>query len=407
MSKVNLEAQSEELFDLYRELDVRLARERYAEDVDLVGGGSAQQEDESRYSLSQWQLMWRKFIRNRAALLGGIIILLFYLVAIFANFLVPYTLTTRFRDRVYVPPQGIHFFDNGQFAPHVYGVKTGLNLDTLERISEIDPTIKYPVIFFAQGEPYTLFGFLESERHLFGVDTNVDERAAINLLGTDRQGRDMLTRIIIGSQISLTIGLVGVALSLSLGTVLGVVSGFFGGWVDDLIQRAIELVRSFPSIPLWMALSAAIPAAWPPMRVYFAVTIILSLIGWTWLARQLRGQVLTLRNQDFVLAARLMGANNGRIIFKHLVPASIGHIIVVATLAMPGMILAETALSFLGLGLQPPITSWGVLLKEVQNLESIAIYPWVFSPVIFIVVAILAFNFLGDGLRDAADPYTR
>jgi peptide/nickel transport system permease protein len=192
-----------------------------------------------------------------------------------------------------------------------------------------------------------------------------------------------------------------------LGTILGVVSGFFGGWVDDLIQRAIELVRSFPSIPLWMALSAAIPAAWPPMRVYFAVTLILSLIGWTWLARQLRGQVLTLRNQDFVLAARLMGANNGRIIFKHLVPASIGHIIVVATLAMPGMILAETALSFLGLGLQPPITSWGVLLKEVQNLESIAIYPWVFSPVIFIVIAILAFNFLGDGLRDAADPYTR
>jgi peptide/nickel transport system permease protein len=226
-------------------------------------------------------------------------------------------------------------------------------------------------------------------------------------LGTDRQGRDLFTRILIGSQISLTIGLVGVVLSLTLGTVLGITSGFFGGSIDELIQRLIELVRSFPSIPLWMALSAAIPAAWPPMRIYFAVTIILSLIGWTWLARQLRGQVLSLRNADYVLAAKLMGASNSRIIFKHLVPASLGHIIVVATLAMPSMILAETALSFLGLGLQPPVTSWGVLLKEVQDIQSIAIYPWVFSPVIFIVVAVLAFNFLGDGLRDAADPYTR
>lgn len=398
---MSLEAQSEQLFDLYRELDARLAQERYAEDI--VAGDAARKEDEGRYSLSQWQLMWRKFVRNRAALVGGIVILLFYLAALFANFLAPYTLTTRFRDRIYMPPQAIHFFDNGEFAPFVYGVRTGLDLNTLERIAEVDTSVKYPVGLWVQGEPYKLFGLFEMDRHLFGT---IGE-GAVTLLGTDRQGRDMLTRILIGSQVSLTIGLVGVALSLSLGTVLGVVSGFFGGWVDELIQRLIELVRSFPSIPLWMALSAAIPAAWPPMRVYFAVTLILSLIGWTWLARQLRGQVLTLRSQDFVLAARLMGAGNSRIIFKHLVPASIGHIIVVATLAMPGMILAETALSFLGLGLQPPVTSWGVLLKEVQDLQSIALYPWVFSPVIFIVVAILAFNFLGDGLRDAADPYTR
>ncbi len=401
-------AQSDQLFDLYRELDVRLAKERYAEDA--AGLVAAQRtRDEGRYSLSQWQLMWRKFVRNRAALSGGIIILLFYFVALFGSFLAPYTLTTRFRDRIYMPPQAIHFFDNGQFAPFVYGVKTGLNLETLERIAEVDPTTKYPVSLWVKGEPYRLFGLIPLDRHLFGIAGNMGDESegAITLLGTDRQGRDMLTRIIIGSQVSLTIGLVGVALSLSLGTVLGVVSGFFGGWVDELIQRLIELVRSFPSIPLWMALSAAIPAAWPPMRIYFAVTLILSLIGWTWLARQLRGQVLTLRNQDFVLAAKLMGAGNGRIIFKHLVPASIGHIIVVATLAMPGMILAETALSFLGLGLQPPVTSWGVLLKEVQDLQSIALYPWVFTPVLFIVLAILAFNFLGDGLRDAADPYTR
>ncbi|MCB0107604.1 MAG: ABC transporter permease [Caldilineaceae bacterium] len=398
---MTLEAQSDQLFDLYRELDARLAQERYAEDV--VESSATQKEDEGRYSLSQWQLMWRKFVRNRAALTGGIVILLFYLTALFANFLAPYTLTTRFRDRIYMPPQAIHFFDNGQFAPFVYGVKTGLNLETLERIAEVDTDVKYPIGLWVPGESYHLFGLIEMDRHLFGTVGD----GAVTLLGTDRQGRDMLTRILIGSQVSLTIGLVGVALSLTLGTILGVVSGFFGGWVDELIQRVIELVRSFPSIPLWMALSAAIPAAWPPMRVYFAVTLILSLIGWTWLARQLRGQVLTLRSQDFVLAAKLMGASNGRIIFKHLVPASIGHIIVVATLAMPGMILAETALSFLGLGLQPPITSWGVLIKDVQGLQSIALYPWVFSPVIFIVVAILAFNFLGDGLRDATDPYTR
>jgi len=398
--------QSQKLFDLYRELDRVLQEERYAEDLalDEAQAAAAEQarQDDRRYALSQWSLMWRKFVRNRAALAGGIVIALFYLSALFADFIAPYTLTTRFRERIHLPPQAIHFFDEGRFAPFVYGAKTGLDLETFERISEVDRSVKYPVRLFVRGETYKLFGLFETDVHLFGA-----EGGAINLLGTDRQGRDMFTRILIGSQVSLTIGLVGVALSLFLGTVLGVMSGYFGGGIDDFIQRTIELVRSFPSIPLWMALSAAIPAAWPPMRVYFAVTLILSLIGWTWLARQLRGKVLALRGEDYVLAARLMGASNGRIIFKHLIPASLGHIIVVATLAMPSMILAETALSFLGLGLQPPITSWGVLLKEVQNLQSIALYPWVFSPVFFIVAAILAFNFLGDGLRDASDPYTR
>ena len=265
-----------------------------------------------------------------------------------------------------------------------------------------DYDVKYPIRLFVEGEPYKLFGLIEMTTHLFGAEGGV-----VNILGTEHQGRDMFTRIVKGSQVSLTIGLVGVLLSLVLGTLLGVTSGFFGGRIDDLIQRLIELVRSFPAIPLWMALSAAIPPTWPPMRVYFGVTIILSLIGWTWLARQLRGQVLSLRGEDFVLAARLMGASNWRIIYRHLVPATTGHIIVIATLALPTMILAETALSFLGLGLQPPITSWGVLLKEVQNLQSIALYPWVFSPVFFIVLTVLAFNFMGDGLRDAADPYTR
>ncbi len=396
--------QSEKLFELYRDLDRRRVIE--AEEAALAGAGvvpgARVDEDESRYALSQSQLMWRKFIRNRAALVGGVIVLLFYIAALFANFIAPYTLSTRFRDRIFVPPQPIHFFDEGRFAPFVFGLESDLDPVTFRRTYVVNEDVRYPVRFFARGEPYKLFGLIETDVHLF-----LSEGGAVNLLGTDRQGRDMLTRILIGSQISLTIGLVGVFLSLTLGTILGVVSGYFGGWIDDLIQRVIELIRSFPSIPLWMALSAAVPVTWPPMWTYFAVTVILSLIGWTWLARQLRGKVLSLRTDDYITAAKLMGASNARVIFKHLVPACIGHIIVVSTLAMPSMILAETALSFLGLGLQPPITSWGVLLQEVQDIQSIAIYPWVFSPVIFIVGAILAFNFLGDGLRDAADPYTR
>jgi peptide/nickel transport system permease protein len=392
---------SEKLYDYYRELDRR--RSEAEDDSEAAAeAADAARRDEARYALSQSQLMWRKFIRNKAALVGGIVVLLFYIGAMFAQFIAPYTLQTRFRERIYMPPQGIHFFDEGRFQPFVYGVEQEMDPVTFRRVYTTNFDEKYPIRFFVSGEPYKLLGLIETDIRLFGAEGGV-----VNLLGTDRQGRDMFSRVFIGSQISLTIGLIGVILSLVLGTILGVVSGFFGGWVDELIQRTIELVRSFPSIPLWMALSAAVPVNWPPLRVYFAVTIILSLIGWTWLARQLRGKVLSLRAEDYITAALLMGASNKRIIFRHLIPASIGHIIVVSTLAMPAMILAETALSFLGLGLQPPITSWGVLIKEVQDIQSIAIYPWVFTPVIFVVAAILAFNFLGDGLRDAADPYTR
>jgi peptide/nickel transport system permease protein len=326
---------------------------------------------------------------------------LFYLAAIFADFIVPYTLSTRFNRYIYMPPQQIHFFDEGKFQPFVYDAKLTID-ENLRKNYTPDLTKKFPIQFFAHGEPYKLWGIFETDVHLFSVPKG----GAVCLLGTDRQGRDMFSRILLGSQVSLSIGLVGVLLSLILGSFLGIVSGYYGGWVDNLLQRLIELVRSFPSVPLWMAMSAAIPTNWSVLQTYFAISVILSLIGWTWLARQLRGKVLALRGEDFVLAAKLAGASDGWVIFKHLVPATLGHIVVVSTLAMPSMILAETALSFLGLGLRPPVTSWGVLIQEVQNFQSIALSPWLFAPALFIVVAILAFNYLGDGLRDAVDPYT-
>ena len=356
--------------------------------------------EETRFASSQWQMIWRRFRRNRAAIIGGVVVLVYYFIAFFGNFFAPYNLQTRFSQYLHLPPQPIYLFDEGQFRPHVLGIRTTRDA-SLRTVFEIVPDEKYAVHLFTRGEPYTFLG-IRTDLHFIGVE----EGGILALLGTDRQGRDMLTRIILGGQISLTIGLVGVILSLFLGTVLGVLSGYYGGWADEVIQRVIELVRAFPSIPLWMALSAALPANWPPLQTYFAVTIILSFIGWTWLARQLRGQVLSLRQTDYIMAAKLMGASDSRIIFKHLIPASISNIIVVATLSLPAMILAETSLSFLGLGLRPPLTSWGVLLQEAQNIQSLALYPWVFYPALFMVIIILAFSFLGDGLRDASDPYT-
>jgi peptide/nickel transport system permease protein len=389
---IDVQKQSQELRDSYLQLEAGAA---VAEAERVGAAGDAQ------YGASQWQLIWLRFRRNRAAMVGGVVVLIFYLVALFGNFLVPYTLETRFTKFLYMPPQPIHFFDGGRLSPFVYGVKAEFD-DRLRRVFTVDTSTKIPVRFFGEGEPYKLFGLIPANRHLFVAD----EGMPVALLGTDRQGRDMVTRVVLGSQISLTVGLAGVLMSLFFGSVLGVTSGYYGGIVDNAIQRLIEVVRSFPSIPLWMALAAALPATWPPLRTYFAVTLILSLIGWTWLARQLRGMVLSLRQEDYIMAAKLAGASDARIIFRHLIPASLGQIIVVSTLAMPAMILAETSLSFLGLGLRPPLTSWGVLLQEAQNLESLVLYPWVFAPAVFIVIVVLAFSFLGDGLRDAADPYT-
>lgn len=391
--KKSLKEQSEALYALYQQgKAVELDETELAEQPDT---------DESVYAASQWKLIWRKFKRNRAAIIGGTVILLFYFAAIFADFLAPYTLEERLTKYSYMRPQRVHFFKEGQFRFFVYGVKSGRDPVTLQKTFTIDTSKIIPIKFFVKGEPYKLMGLFPMETHLFGV-----EEGPVCLLGTDGQGRDMLSRILIGSQISLSVGLVGVFLSLVIGAVLGVASGYYGGWTDNVIQRAIEIVRAFPAIPLWMALTAALPQHWPPLRTYFTITVILSLIGWTWLARQLRGKVLALREEDFVLCARLLGASDAWVIRKHLIPATFSHIIVIATLSMPAMILAESALSFLGLGLRPPLTSWGVLLKEAQNIQTLVLYPWLLLPGVFVAVSILAFNFLGDGLRDAADPYT-
>ena len=366
---------------------------------DLLDESIAQQmlkSEQTAAATSQWRLMWRKFRRNRTAVIGGVVVLLFYLTALFGDFVAPYSL-----EDSYLPPQRVRFIADGRFQPHVYALKSGRDPRTLQRTYVADPEHKIPVRFFVQGSPYKLMGLFPTNRHLFGVEEGI-----VSILGTDGQGRDMFSRIIKGSQISLTVGLVGVALSLLIGAVLGVASGYYGGWVDNLVQRLIEIVRSFPPIPLWMALTAALPQHWPPLWTYFIITVILSLIGWTWLARQLRGKVLAIREEDFVMAARLAGASDRWIIFRHLIPATFSHIVVISTLSMPSMILAESSLSFLGLGIRPPLTSWGVLLKQAQNTQVLLLYPWLMIPGFFVAVSILAFNFMGDGLRDAADPYT-
>ncbi len=365
-----------------------------------------QQKEATVYVASQWQLMWWKFRKHKLAMIGGTVTIIIYLVALFAEFLAPFPPDKYSVRHTYAPPQRLHFIDRTEegirIRPYVYGYKVEVDKEALRRTFVIDESVKYYVRFFAKGEPYKLWGLIEMDVHLIGP---VDPDAPMYLLGADRMGRDMLSRMIYGTRISMSIGLVGVALSLFLGILLGGISGYYGGSIDNLIQRLIEFLRSIPTIPLWLGLGAALPPDWPPLRIYFGITVILSLIGWTGLARVVRGRFLSLREEDFVLAARLDGSSELRIIMRHMVPSFLSHIIASITLAIPGMILSETALSFLGLGLRPPVVSWGVLLQEAQNVRSVATAPWLLIPGIAVVVAVLALNFLGDGLRDAADPY--
>ena len=354
------------------------------------------------YLASQWRLSWWKFKRHKIALFSLFFLLLLYGAIIICEFLAPYNLHTRNMDYIYAPPQRVHLFDDGKLVgPFVYGLKMSLNMDTLKREYSVDRDSVQPLRFICRGDTYKFWGLWEGNLHLFCPA--VDGEAF--LLGTDRRGRDVLSRIIYGARISLTIGLLGVAVSFTLGIIIGGFAGFHGGTFDLIVQRIIEVLQSIPSIPLWLALAAIMPVTWSPLLVYFGITMILGLLDWTGLARAVRSKLLALREEDYVLAAQLMGASSSRIIGRHLIPGFMSHLIASATISIPAMILGETALSFLGLGLRPPITSWGVLLTEAQNVNVVALYPWLMMPVIPVILVILAFNFLGDGLRDAADPY--
>ena len=354
---------------------------------------------------SYWGLIWWRYKRNRIGVVGGIALLLLYALVLPAELTAPYPLNERHTGFLDVPPQFLRFITpDGRFSlrPFVYGLKQERDPETLRRLYVPNEEEIYPVGLFVPGEESRSFLGLTWDRHLLGVESP----GKLFLLGTDTQGRDLFSQLLYGGRISLTVGLVGVALSLVLGGIVGLVSGYLGSIVDDLIQRGIEVMISFPSIPLWIALSAAIPAEWNSIQVFFGITVILSSIGWGGLARVVRGMTLSLQNEDYVKAGRINGATTWWIVTRHLFPGTLSYMIVAATLAIPGMILGETALSFLGLGIQPPMVSWGVLLKQAQDITVLAHKPWLIAPVFFLTVAVLSFNFLGDGLRDAADPFS-
>ena len=359
---------------------------------------------EAYYTASQVQLILWRLRRHRLAVFSLGVVVALYLTAIFAEFLSPYEYTKRYSDFLYAPPQVPQFVHEGEFSlrPFVYGYTMTRDPKTLLEMYAQDRTQPFYLTLFPEVEPYKMWGFLELNRRLFGAE----EGGTVFLFGTDSLGRDLLSRILYGTRISLSIGLVGVVMSLVLGIMLGGISGFYGGIMDVIIQRVIEILRAFPDIPLWMGIAAALPPNWPILRVYFAISIILALLGWTEVARVVRGKILSLREQDFAMAARLAGVRERRIITHHLLPSFTSHLIVVITLSIPAMILGETVLSFLGLGLRHPVSSWGVLLQDAQNVRTIASYPWLLIPILFVVITVLSFNFFGDGLRDAADPYS-
>lgn len=375
--------------------------------------------EEKYYLASQWSLMARKLRKHSLAKVSLIILGFLYFVALFGDFIAPYNLTSYDGDCKDLPPTTVHFTLDGKLTgPYIYrsswqtlkmsvsemskakkeAAERGETFSTRKIVT--DETTPLPIQFFVHGTPYKVLGFIDCDLHLFGV-----ENGKVFLFGADNMGRDLFSRIILGSQVSLTIPFAGTLISFVLGLLIGSVSGYFGGWVDNVIQRIIEVLNSLPSLPLWMALSAAIPAGIPPVQMYLLITVILSLIGWTGLARVVRGKFMSLKNEDYVMAARLAGVSDMKIILKHMVPGFMSYLIVNLTLGIPSMIIGETSMSFLGLGIQAPATSWGVLLKEAQNVTNIVEHPWCLIPLFFVVLAVLAFNFLGDGMRDAADPY--
>lgn len=360
--------------------------------------------EERYYLASQWQLMWRKFRKHKLAVTGGVVLFIFYFLVVWAEFVAPYGPLDR-TDYRYHPPQRVRLVDaegRFHFGFFVYGIEKTRDAETWSWKFAEDKSERYAISFFVHGRPYRLWGLFETNLHLFGLQ---DPAAPLLLFGTDRLGRDLFSRIIYGTRVSLSIGLVGVAIAFALGCILGGVSGYFGGTIDVIIQRVIEFFLSLPYIPLWMALAAAVPADWPIIRTYFAITIIVSFMGWCQLARVVRGKLISVREEDYILAAGIAGAKDRAIIIKHLLPSFLSYLIVSLTLSIPNMIIGETALSFLGLGIRPPAVSWGALLKGAQQVNVVALYPWLLIPGLFVITAVIAFSFLGDGLRDASDPY--
>lgn len=361
-------------------------------------------EEEQLYTASQVQLIWRKFRKHKLALIGAVVLGILYLTAILCEFVSPYGKLSRQQGYEYAPPSPIHIIDeDGALRwPFVYDRTKARDPETYRITFVEDTSVRYPIRLFVRGEPYKLWGLIDADLHLFGTGL---EGAPVFLFGSDSLGRDLFSRTIYAARISLSIGLVGVFLTFVLGLSIGGVSGYFGGTVDEVIQRTIDMLISIPKIPFWMVLSAALPADWSVLQRYFAITVVLSILGWAQLARVVRGKLLSLRGEDFATAARISGATDLYIIGRHLLPSFMSHIIVSITVAIPAMILGETALSFLGIGIQPPAVSWGVLLKDAQKVVEVAHHPWLLIPCIFVIVSVLMFNFLGDGLRDAADPY--
>jgi peptide/nickel transport system permease protein len=356
--------------------------------------------------LSVRELAWRKFARNRLALFGMWMLIGMYVVALLAGFLAPYGDRETHSAFPRTPPTSIHFFDadgNFHLQPFVFGLKRTMDRKTFKPVMTVDTDQRFPIQLFVRGAPYSILGLIQSDIHLFGVEAP----GKLFLLGTDSKGRDLFSRILYGSQVSLTVGLVGVLLSLLIGVTLGLATGYFGGLFDEVVQRIIETTLAFPQIPLWLALAALVPPTWSSIQIYFAISIVLSVLSWGALARQVRAMVLSLRTSEYVRAASYANASTWRIMRHHLLPATMSHVLVVATLSIPAMILGETALSFLGLGIKPPMTSWGLLLNEAQSVQVLLELPWLLTPAIFVVLTIISFNFVGDGLRDAADPFSR
>lgn len=369
-----------------------------ADPLSPVGGGRK----DSHYAAGQWRLMWKKLRAHRLAQISLVILGVLYVTALLAGFIAPYGLQSYDSNYVDAPPTPVRFFHEGEFiGPHVHGMERSRDPDTLRSIVVEDTSEVYRLQFFVDGREWSFLGLFSSSTHLFGVE----DPGRVFLFGTDSMGRDLFSRIVLGAQVSLSIPLVGVGISFVLGLVIGSIAGYFGGVIDFLVQRLIEILRSFPTLPLWMALAAAIPSRIPVVQMFLYITIILAFIEWTTLARVVRSKFVSLKNEDYVMAARVAGVNDMKIIAVHLVPGFISYLVVAVTLAIPAMILGETALSFLGLGIQAPATSWGVLLQEAQNVANVAFYPWKLIPLGFVIITVLAFNFLGDGLRDAADPY--